>query len=92
MNTFGNIKTEAGWKKMSADRCLNRAFKSSANELYNRKEAINNHNELVFKSLTNKQIFSEVKHFGVNGLSGNSDEIRQIKTTFKIGKLKETDL
>ena len=91
-STFGNIKTEAGWKKMSADRCLNRAFKSSANELYNRKEEIDNHNKQVFKSATNKQIFSEVKQFGVNGLSGNSDEIRQIKTTFKIGKLKEIDL
>jgi Na+-translocating ferredoxin:NAD+ oxidoreductase RnfC subunit len=91
-STFGNIKTETGWKKMSADRCLNRAFKSSANELYNRKEEIDNHNKQVFKSLTNKQIFSEVKQFGVNGLSGNSDEIRQIKTTFKIDKLKESEI
>ena len=91
-STFGNIKMETGWKKMSADRCLNRAFKSSANELYNRKEEINNHNKEVFKSLTNKQIFSEVKQFGITGLEGNSDEIRQIKTTFKIGKLKETEI
>ena len=89
---FGNIKTETGWKKMSVDRCLNRAFKSSANELYNRKEEIDNHNKQVFKSLTNKQIFSEVKQFGVNGLSGNSDEIRQIKTSFKIDKLKESEI
>jgi hypothetical protein len=91
-STFGNIKMESGWKKMSADRCLNRAFKSSANELYNRKEEIDNHNKEVFKSLTNKQIFSEVKQFGITGLEGNSDEIRQIKTTFKIGKLKETEI
>ena len=91
-STFGTIQTEQGWKKMSTDRCLNRAFKSSANELYTHKEAINNHNELVFKSLTNKQIFSEVKQFGITGLEGNSDEIRQIKTSFKIGKLKETEI
>ena len=88
---FGTIQTDQGWKRMSADRCLNRAFKNSAKELYTHKEAIDNHNELVFKSLTNKQIFSEVKQFGITGLEGNSDDLRQIKTSFKIGKLKEID-
>ena len=91
-STFGTIQTGQGWKKMSTDRCLNRAFKSSANELYNRKEEIDNHNKQVFKSATNKQIFSEVKQFGITGLEGNSDEIRQIKTSFKIGKLKEIEI
>ena len=76
---------------MSVDRCLNRAFKSSANELYTRKEEINTHNERVFKSDTNQEIFSEVKQFADNGLvnSTNGDDLRQIKTSFKVGKLKE---
>ena len=86
---YGNIKTDKGWEKVSLDKCLNKAFKRSANELYNKKETIQNCNEKVFKSETNKQIFSEVKHFVHNGLSGNNDDIRQIKSSFKLSKLKD---
>ena len=39
-----------------------------------------------------KQIFSEVKQFGTSGLAGNSDDLRQIKTSFKVSKLKEPEL
>lgn len=88
---YGNVKTETGWKKMAVDRCLNTAFKSSAKELYKKKESIDSHNEKVFKSETNEQIFSEVQQFAKNGLtnSTNNDDLRQIKSSFKVGKLKE---
>ena len=88
---YGNVKTDQGWKKVSVDKCLNTAFRNSAKELYSQKESIQNCNEKVFKSETNKQIFSEVKQFADNGLvnSTNGDDLRQIKTSFKVGKLKE---
>ena len=76
---------------MAVDRCLNTAFKSSAKELYKKKESIDIHNEKVFKSETNEQIFSEVQQFAKNGFanSTNNDDLRQIKSSFKVGKLKE---
>ena len=86
---YGNVKTDYGWKKISADRCLNTAFKNSAKELYIHKEEIDECNDKVFKNVTNKQIFNEVKQFGISGLSGNSDNLRQIKTSFKVNKLEK---
>jgi len=86
---YGNIKTERGWEKVPVDKCLNKAFKHSAKELYKKKESIQNCNEKVFKSETNQQIFSEVKQFANNGLNGNNEETRQLKSSFKIGKLKD---
>ena len=89
---YGNVKTDRGWKKISADRCLNTAFKNSAKELYTHKEEIDECNEKVFKNATNKQIFNEVKQFGISGLSGNSDDLRQIKTSFKVNKLEKKEI
>ena len=90
---YGTIKTDQGWKKISVDKCLNTAFRNSAKELYSQKDSIESCNEKVFKSETNKQIFSEVKQFADNGLmnSTNTSELRQIKTSFKVGKLKDND-
>ena len=87
---YAEIKKENGWKKVCIDRCLNQAFKSSANELYNKKEEINNQNDKVFKSETNEEIFSEVKHFANKGFNHGTlpEELRKIKSSFKINKLK----
>ena len=89
---YADIKTENGWEKKSADRCLNKAFKNSANELYIRKEAINNHNKKVFESKINREIFSEVKQFSINGFAANTIEVQKIKTSFKVDKLKKREL
>ena len=88
---YGNIKTELGWEKVSADQCLNKAFKKSANELYNRKEALNTHNNKMFVSEANRSVFKEVKSFADNGLINATitDDIRQIKTSYKVSKLKD---
>ena len=87
---YAEIKITDGWEKVSVEKSLNKAFKKSANELYKKKEEIDTQNERVFKSNINKQIFSEVKHFGINGLNNceYANELRKIKTNFKISKLK----
>ena len=89
---YGNVKTAIGWKKESVDRCLNKAFKNSAKELYIRKEAIDNHNKKVFESKINREIFSEVKPFSINGFAANTIEVQKIKTSFKVDKLKKREL
>lgn len=85
---YAEVKIENGWEKVSIDRSLNKAFKSSASELYNKKEEINETNERVFKSI-NTKIFSEVKQFANKGfIHGCGEELRQVKTDFKLSKLK----
>ena len=87
---YAETRIKNGWEKVSIEKSLNKAFKKSANELYNKKEEIDNHNDRVFKSNANKQIFSEVKQFGINGFNyaQSPDELRKVKTEFKISKLK----
>ena len=87
---YAEVKIKNGWEKTSIDRSLNKAFKSSANQLYNKKEEINNHNERVFASEINQDIFSEIKQFSGKGFehSYNPTELRKVQTNFKISKLK----
>ena len=87
---YAEVKIENGWEKTSVDRSLNKAFKSSANQLYNKKEEINNHNKRVFASEINQDIFSEIKQFSGKGFehSYNPTELRKVQTNFKISKLK----
>ena len=87
---YAEIRIPGGWEKTSVDRSLNKAFKSSANQLYNKKEEINNHNERVFASEINQDIFSEIKQFSGKGFehSYNPTELRKVQTNFKISKLK----
>ena len=87
---YASVKTDQGWKTQSVDKTIDRAFKRSAKELYGQKETINDHNERVFKSDTNKMIFNEVKHFSSQGLSGNNPadpDVRQITQSFKANKI-----
>ena len=87
---YAETRITNGWEKKSIDYSLNKAFKSSANELLNRKEEINETNERVFNSDTNKQIFSEVKHFANKGFCHypTGEELRKVKSNFKLSKLK----
>jgi hypothetical protein len=87
---YAETKIEGGWEKMSIDRSLNKAFKNSAKELYTRKEEIDSSNDRVFNSNRNKEIFTEVKHFSNKGFNHyhSQEDLRQIKTEFKISKLK----
>lgn len=87
---YAETKIEDGWEKTSIDRSLNKAFKNSAKELYTRKEEIDSSNNRVFTSGTNKEIFSEVKQFSNKGFNHyhSQDDLRQVKTSFKISKLK----
>ena len=87
---YAETRIENGWEKKSIDYSLNKAFKSSANELYTRKKEINDTNDKVFKSDTNKEIFLEVKQFADKGFSHypTSEELRKVKTNFKLSKLK----
>ena len=87
---YAEVKIDNGWEKTSVDRSLNKAFKSSANELYTRKEEIDTHNKRVFQSAANKDIFSEVKQFAKKGFehSYRGEELRKIQTSFKVSKLK----
>ena len=45
----------------------------------------------VFVSENNRSVFNEVKHFADNGLINivNTDDLRQVKTSFKVSKLKD---
>ena len=87
---YAEVKNKFGWEKTSIDRSLNKAFKSSANQLYNKKEEINNHNGRVFASEINQDIFSEIKQFSGKGFehSYNPTELRKVLTGYKISKLK----
>ncbi len=93
---YAEVRIPGGWEKTPVDRSLNKAFKKSANELYNKKEEINNYNERVFASEKNQEIFSEVKHFKDKGFNyGAGEELRKVQTGFKVSKLKnkvENDL
>ena len=88
---YGTVRTPLGWEKVSADDCLNTAFKQTATELYNRKDAMGSYNDKIFKSVNNNSVFNEVRDFAKNGLinSVNSLDLRQIKTSFKVAKLKD---
>lgn len=88
---YGTVRTPLGWEKVSADDCLNTAFKHTAAELYNRKEAMGSYNDKIFKSVNNNIVFNEVRDFAKNGLTNsvNSSDLRQIKTSFKVAKLKD---
>ena len=87
---YAEVKIENGWEKTSVDRSLNKAFKSSASELYNKKEEIDTANERVFQSSANNDIFSEVKQFAKKGFehSYRGEELRKVQTSFKVSKLK----
>jgi len=87
---YAETRIENGWEKQAIDQCLNKAFKSSAKELYKRKEEINETNKLVFESATNDNIFKEVGYFAKSGFDNRPDgnELRQIKSKFKVSKLK----
>ena len=87
---YAEVKIENGWEKTSVDRSLNKAFKSSASSLYNKKEEIDTANERVFQSAANNDIFSEVKQFAKKGFehSYRGEELRKVQTSFKVSKLK----
>jgi hypothetical protein len=87
---YSEVKIDNGWEKTSVDRSLNKAFKSSASSLYNKKEEIDTVNERVFQSETNNDIFSEVKQFSKKGFehSYHGEELRKVQTGFKVSKLK----
>ena len=89
---YAEIVTPNGWKKESADTCLNKTFKNSANKLFDRKDEIDNYNKKVFKIKQNIEIFSEVKKFGINGFAENTRDVQKIKTSFKVDKLKKREL
>jgi hypothetical protein len=90
---YAEIKTETGMEKVSIDRYLEKSFKSSAKTILSKKESINDQNERVFKSETNKSIFSEVKGFADNGFRHTPKNCvgtpRQVKSGYKIGMLKK---
>ena len=87
---YAEVRIPGGWEKTSIDRSLNKAFKNSANQLYNKKEEINIANGRVFASEINQDIFSEIKQFSGKGFehSYNPTELRKILTGYKISKLK----
>ena len=91
---YAEVKIENGWEKTSVDRSLNKAFKSSASELYNKKEEIDTANERVFQSSANNDIFSEVKQFAKKGFehSYRGEELRKVQTSFKVSKLKNKNV
>ena len=83
-------------QKTSIDHSLNKAFKSSANQLYNKKEEINTANERVLKNKTVDGMFSEIDNFAGRGFrnSYNPTDLRTVRSNFKVSKLKnkvETD-
>ena len=88
---YAEIKTETGMEKVSIDRYLEKSFKSSAKTILSKKESINDQNERVFKSETNKSIFSEVKGFADNGFRHTPKNCvgtpRQVKSGYKIGMI-----
>ena len=91
---YAEVKIENGWEKTSVDRSLNKAFKSSASSLYNKKEEIDTANERVFQSAANNDIFSEVKQFAKKGFehSYRGEELRKVQTSFKVSKLKNKNV
>ena len=91
---YAEVKIENGWEKTSVDRSLNKAFKSSASSLYNKKEEIDTANERVFQSSANNDIFSEVKQFAKKGFehSYRGEELRKVQTSFKVSKLKNKNV
>ena len=88
---YAEVKIPGGWEKESVDNSLNRSFKDRANKISEKKEEINDTNERVFKSTTNQKIFSEVKQFANKGFfhSYRGEELRKVKTNYKINKLKK---
>ena len=90
---YAEVKIDNGWEKTSVDRSLNKAFKSSASELYNKKEEIDTANERVFQSAANEDIFSEVKQFAKKGFEHKfGNELRKVQTSFKVSKLKNKNV
>jgi len=87
---YAEVRIPGGWEKTSVDRSLNKAFKSSASSLYNKKDEIDTANERVFQSAANNDIFSEVKQFAKKGFehSYSGEELRKVQTSFKVSKLK----
>jgi hypothetical protein len=89
---YAEIKTPSGMKKVPIDRYLEKSFKSSAKTILDKKETINEHNELVFKSENNQEIFSEVKGFAKDGFKHTPKNCvgtpRQVRTSYKIGMFK----
>jgi hypothetical protein len=89
---YANIKTTEGWEMHLIEKVLNKGFKKSANLLYDTKNSINDHNTRVFESNTNKSIFTEIKDFANKGFKHSKygdTKSRQIKTSYKISKLKK---
>ena len=84
-------KTLTGWEKVEIDECLNSAFKNSAEELYTRKDEIEECNDKVFQFQSNIDVFSEVKQFAKRGFNHCKypDDLRKIKSGYKIGKLRD---
>jgi hypothetical protein len=92
---YAEIKTETGMEKVPIDRYLEKSFKSSAKTILSKKETINEQNERVFKSETNKSIFSEVKGFADNGFRHTPKNCvgtpRQVKSAYKVGMLNRAE-
>ena len=92
---YAEIKTNKGIEKVSIDRYLEKSFKSSAKTILDKKDSINEQNDRVFKSETNKEIFLEVKGFAKDGFRHTPSNCigtpRQVRSGYKIGMLKNYD-
>jgi hypothetical protein len=90
---YAEIKTNKGIEKVSIDRYLEKSFKSSAKTILDKKDSINEQNDRVFKSETNKEIFLEVKGFAKDGFRHTPSNCigtpRQVRSGYKIGMLKK---
>ena len=87
---YAEIKSDIGWEKVPIDNVLNTSFKDRASKLIIKQPDIDNHNKRVFKSATTKRIFVEIKQFANKGFNyyQHGDELRKVRTSHKINKIK----
>ena len=83
-------------EKVPIDKYLEKSFKSSAKTILDKQVSIDDHNDKVFKSETNKEIFSEVKGFAKDGFRHTAKKCigtpRQVRSAYKIGLLKKPEI
>ena len=90
-SSYGEVKTDNGWKKMSVTKCLDSSLKNTAKLLTDQRSDM----ELQvggFKNPTTKGIFSEVRQFACKGLKHSTHDNREmgeLKNSLKINKLRD---
>jgi hypothetical protein len=93
---YAEVKTSEGMEKVPIDKYLEKSFKSSAKTILDKQVSIDDHNDKVFKSETNKEIFSEVKGFAKDGFRHTAKKCigtpRQVRSAYKIGLLKKPEI